>query len=320
MATLARHHQGLLLGISSPYARRGVLWEAYHQHHGKDGDPVLVWQAPTRAMNPTIPESFIAEESTKDPASAAAEYGALFRTDLEAFLSRDLVESCVVPGRHHLPPIPGVHYTAFIDPSGGVGDSMTLGIAHREGERVILDLLHERRAPLSPEATVAEFVEIARPYRVHEVIGDRYSEEFVREHFRSRGLAYTVSDRDRSALYVEMLPLLTSGRAQLLDDARLIAQLVALERRTGGSGKDAITHPRNQHDDVANAAAGALVHTAQWGEQAMFSDLGDRARREQAGDVPAWICPRCGGEKGTDGRCPRCDRPLWTWRQISGEF
>jgi hypothetical protein len=42
----------LLLGISSPYARRGELWRAYRDHFGKDGDPVLVWQAETRAMNP----------------------------------------------------------------------------------------------------------------------------------------------------------------------------------------------------------------------------------------------------------------------------
>jgi hypothetical protein len=308
MATLAAIGEGLLLGISSPYARAGVLWENYRAHYGQDGDPVLVWQADTRAMNPSIPEAFIASEYAKDPAAAKAEYGAEFRTDLEAFLSRELVECCVVPGRHRLPPIPGVHYTAFVDPSGGVGDSMTLGIAHREGERVILDLLHERRAPLSPEATVAEFVEIAKPYRVHEVTGDRYSEEFVREHFRSRGLAYTVSDRDRSALYVETLPLLTSGRAQLLDDARLIAQLVSLERRTGGSGKDAITHPRNQHDDVANAAAGCLVHAAAWGDQLMFADLGDQARREKAGDLPAWMCPTCRGDKRADGRCPRCEQ------------
>ena len=51
----------LLLGISSPYARRGVLWEAFRHHHAQDGDPVLVWQAPTLAMNPTIDQRIIAE-------------------------------------------------------------------------------------------------------------------------------------------------------------------------------------------------------------------------------------------------------------------
>jgi len=35
-----------LIGISSPYGRRGVLSDAYRKHHGWDGD-VLVWQAPT---------------------------------------------------------------------------------------------------------------------------------------------------------------------------------------------------------------------------------------------------------------------------------
>jgi len=38
----------------------------------------------------------------------------------------------VIPGRHELPPLPGVDYVAFVDPSGGSQDSMTL--AHAEGK------------------------------------------------------------------------------------------------------------------------------------------------------------------------------------------
>jgi hypothetical protein len=43
----------MLLLASSPYARKGALWDSYKKHYGKDGDPILVWQAPTRTMNPT---------------------------------------------------------------------------------------------------------------------------------------------------------------------------------------------------------------------------------------------------------------------------
>src|SRR5439155_660275 len=93
----------LLLAISSPYARRGCLWDAYRQHHGQDGDPVLVWQAPTRAMNPTVPEAVIAEAYAEDEAAAAAEYGAEFRRDVEAFLTREAVEAVVAPSRRELP-------------------------------------------------------------------------------------------------------------------------------------------------------------------------------------------------------------------------
>ena len=45
---------------------------------------MLVWQADTRTMNPTVPQSFIDTETEKDPANAAAEYGAQFRTDVSS--------------------------------------------------------------------------------------------------------------------------------------------------------------------------------------------------------------------------------------------
>ena len=43
----------MLLCASSPYARRGALWESYSRNFGKAGGP-LVWQASTRQMNPTV--------------------------------------------------------------------------------------------------------------------------------------------------------------------------------------------------------------------------------------------------------------------------
>ena len=69
----------LLLMISSPYARRGELYKAYKDHFGKDGDPVLVWQADSRTMNPLVPRIVIDNAYQADEASASAEYGAQFR-------------------------------------------------------------------------------------------------------------------------------------------------------------------------------------------------------------------------------------------------
>src|SRR6476620_11698892 len=85
----------MLLCASSPYARRGALWDAHRKHFGKDGDQVLVWHAPTREMNPTVPQRVIDEAMERDPASAAAEYGAEFRSDIESYISREAVESCI---------------------------------------------------------------------------------------------------------------------------------------------------------------------------------------------------------------------------------
>ena len=57
MATIPN---SLLLVISSPYARFGVLYEHHKDYYGKDDSEVLVWQAPTKLMNPTISKLFIA--------------------------------------------------------------------------------------------------------------------------------------------------------------------------------------------------------------------------------------------------------------------
>jgi hypothetical protein len=252
----------LLLCISSPYARRGELYRNYREHFGKDGDRVLVWQADTRSMNPLVSENIIADAYERDPSSAAAEYGAQFRSDIESFVSLESLEALVVPDRRSLPPVPGVSYRAFCDPSGGSGDSFTLAVAHLEGDRAVLDLALERRPPFSPEAVVEEFAAVLSQYRIASVTGDRYGGEFPRELFSKRGIYYEPSEKAKSDLYRELLPLLNAAKVELLDDRRLLTQLAGLERRTARGGKDSIDHAPSARDDVANSVAGALVRAA----------------------------------------------------------
>ncbi len=55
------------------------------------------------------------------------------------------------------------------------------------------------------------------------------------------------------------MPAINSGRIGLLDLKNIENQLIALERRTSRAGRDIVDHPPGQHDDLANAAAGALI-------------------------------------------------------------
>jgi len=258
MATIPN---AMLLCASSPYAQRGALHDAFKRHFGKDG-PILVWRAPTRAMNPTVPQRVIDDAVERDPQSAAAEYVAEFRTDVETFVSRNVVEAAVVEGRHELPPAADVCYLAFVDPSGGSSDSMTLAIVHLSGNRVIVDLLRERRAPFSPDDVAREFSETLKSYHIASVRGDRFGAEWPRERFRVHGVEYLIATKPKSELYLNLLPLLNSGRVELLDHQKCLAQLCSLERRTARGGRDTIDHAPGAHDDVANALAGACVYAA----------------------------------------------------------
>jgi len=84
------------------------------------------------------------------------------------------------------------------------------------------------------------------------------------EQFRKFGIHYEPSTRPKSQLYVDLLPLINSHRIELLDDARLINQLCALERRTARGGRDSIDHPPGGRDDVVNTVAGLASINNRW--------------------------------------------------------
>ena len=251
----------LLLAASTPYARRGELFNAYRRHFGKDGN-TLVWKAHTRLMNPSVPESVIKEAFERDPVSAASEFGDEnvfdFRSDIAQFIDRAVVEACISEGIRERPPVSGVQYAAFVDPSGGLHDSMTLAIAHREGDAAVIDAVREQRPPFSPDACVKDFVRTLKSFRVNRVVGDAYAGEWARQPFERLGVSYVLSNKTRSNLYLDALPHLNSRNVQLLDDPRTVTQFCGLERRTSRTGKDIVDHGPHGHDDVVNSVCGAI--------------------------------------------------------------
>jgi hypothetical protein len=169
------------------------------------------------------------------------------------------IEACIVKSRTVLPPQDGVQYTAFVDPSGGSADDFTLAVAHADTQgRVILDCLIDQGPrtgkTFSPESAIQKFCDVLKLYRVHKVVGDRYAGEWPREQFKKLSIDYELSDKNRSQLYSAFEPMLNGGLVEMLDSPKLMQQLVSLIRR--GIKIDA---PSGEHEDHANAVAGALV-------------------------------------------------------------
>jgi len=248
----------ILMIASSPYAKRGELYRIFRRYYGQSTGTTLVWKAATQEMNPTIPASFLAEQYEEDPERAASEFGAEFRNDVAAFITREVIEACTIPGRFELPYLSTNQYRAFVDPSGGSSDSFTLAIAHEEADIAVLDCVREIKAPFSPDAATKEMADTIKAYGLNSVTGDRYGGEWPRERFRAHGINYLLSEKDRSGLYLEALPRLNAGKVELLDLKQIERQFCGLERRTARSGKDSVDHAPGSHDDVVNAIAGVL--------------------------------------------------------------
>lgn len=249
----------LLICIGSPYRRSGVVYEAWKKHYGKDDSTILVVQADTRTMNPTVPQRVIDEAMERDPIAASAEYLAQFRSDVGSFLDVDLIERAIERGRRERAAQDRFRYVAFTDPSGGAHDSFTLGIAHEENGRYVLDVCRGVKPPFDPSVVTKEFSVLLRSYRCYEVVGDRYSGEWVREAFDKNGISYKHSELTKSEIYLESLPLFSQGCVDLLDIQPLTVELMQLERRTSRNGRDAVDHPPGGRDDLANSCCGALV-------------------------------------------------------------
>lgn len=249
---------GMLVGISSPYRKVGLLHAKHRDHFGRDGD-VLVIKAPTMLLNPTIDAAVIARAKESDPEAARAEWDGEFRGDLSSMFDDALIDAAVEHSRPlELPPRNGVKYHAFADISGGRHDASTLAIGHFDEGRFICDVMRGQGAPHDPKAVVGEFAALAKAYGVTEVTGDNYAGEWVATAFRDAGMTYTRSELARSGLYLEALPHFAREAVRIPDHHQLVRELRLLERRTSRSGRDSVDHPQGGTDDYANALAGCI--------------------------------------------------------------
>ncbi len=250
---------GKLVGISSPYARKGYCWQTYQKHHGNDSGKVLVWNCGSRAMNPTLSQSIVDQALQEDLAAAKSEYLGEFRDDIALWLPIEVIQQCVIAGRKELVPRQGISYSAFADLSGGRSDSAALAIAHQADGKTVLDLLRQWRAPFNPTLAIQDMADLLKSYHLRGCTGDRYAGEFVTQGFGKFGITYRPAEKSKSELYLDFLGRLCSQQVELLDDETLIKQLAALERRVRSGGRDVVDHGPNQYDDIANCAAGVTV-------------------------------------------------------------
>jgi hypothetical protein len=254
---LATTH-GKLIAISSPYAKSGWAYQTFVKHFANDASrDILVWNAASKVMNSTLSNKFLARMKAEDLSSYLSEFEAQFRDDVMSFVPIELIENLVVKQRYENIPRPEIRYSAFVDLSGGRGDASALAIGHRDDKKkIILDALDYHPSPHNPHAVIANMATRLNEWGIRRITGDAYSAEFAGRAFQDRGISYTKSDKTKSQLYADLLPILCAGEIELLDNPRLVKQLGSLERRTRAGGKDVIDHPPKAHDDLSNAVAG----------------------------------------------------------------
>ena len=213
-------------------------------------------------MNPTLPERLVLEALAEDEQKARAEWLGMFRDDVSNLLDRDVVEA-LVDDVEVRPYDPTKRYAAHVDPSGGRSDSMTLAVGHRDGDRILIDCLLERRPTFDPQEVCADFASALRRYQLHHCESDAYSAEWIKSAFSRESIGVRQADRTTSESFLELLPLVVGRRIRFVKNSRLVTQLSNLERRVTRGGREQVGHPQNGgHDDLAAAVAGVAAQLA----------------------------------------------------------
>lgn len=175
-----------------------------------------------------------------------------------AYFDGGLIDAAIVHGVTELPPEHGLDFVAWCDMSGGSNDDAVLAIGHKDNEeRLLLDFVGSQngKPPFNPRDAVAKFARVLRRYGISQVTGDAYAGEIFVNDFREYGIDYVKSDlKSATEVYEKFEPLLNAGDVELLDHPTLIKQLQTLVVRGAK-----ITHQSGDHDDWANAVAGAIV-------------------------------------------------------------
>jgi hypothetical protein len=261
----------MLVAISTPHRQNGLLWEKFDAHYGRDDDRVLVIRASSQQLNPTLDEDEIHAALAADPAAASAEYLAEFRADLESFLSREVIDGCVDKDRPiELPPQRAHVYHGFLDAAEGGrnGDSFAAGVAHLESGILVCDAVRETKPPFKPTEVMETMVlPLFRWYGVRGAKADKHAEGFVKDLAQRAGVTIEADAPTKSDIYREMMPWMTSRKCRLPPLDRLTNQIFGLERIRGG---ERIDHQRGGHDDLVNAAFGAMLQAAsapQWNSE-----------------------------------------------------
>ena len=133
--------RGPLVLASSAYARAGALYETWREHFGQDSGDTLVAYGTSRDFNPSLPQTEIDRALAEDRTRNDADILSKWRSDIERFISLDVVEGCI-GDFCATPPARDTSYRCFVDPASGSGEEpFTLSIAHKQNDQIVIDCI-----------------------------------------------------------------------------------------------------------------------------------------------------------------------------------
>lgn len=262
---------GKILLLSSPWLQSGIFWDLFKQANSGNFPHMVVAQAPTWEINPTISRDFLEQEKARDPELFRIEYGAEFTGNVAAFLDPQLVEAAINHERGLLAPKNKCRYYLSLDPAKGGRDQYTAVVCHYdEHKRLIVDLFHEFNATWSDgrknQVAIAEvedwIINQHKLYNFRQVVLDQYNSAATIQRLSGRlrieELTWTLPRKIQA--YQKLKELINGFKLELYPHPKAIQQLKNLQVLYRANGTWGVSGGSGAAvDDFASALAGAVL-------------------------------------------------------------
>lgn len=156
------------------------------------------------------------------------------------------------------------NYVAAMDPAFR-HDDFAFSIFHTTTDGTVVQDLLRVWSPnqrggvrLEPQSILSEIGSICHNWNIGVVYSDQYQLESLQQ--MAQEYQFSVIGKDftgisKSKMYGSLLHLMRTNKIKLLDDSRIVSQLVLLEKKLNAMNQVRISAPQGRHDDIASVVA-----------------------------------------------------------------
>lgn len=263
-ALLQFDDKGLLIKLSSPAIKQGVLYNEYKKWMDSTlPESYIVFKAPSWVWNTILPKRRFIDEWKIDPDGFDSEYRSNFVDSVSDFLNSNFIDLCKITGTEFEAPEAGktTTYSAAID-AAYKGDTFTFSVVGNTENRIKQYICKgwegDKKDPVKI-SEVAQYIRtICKEYGINSVSADQYSFEPLREIFETYGVTLvekTFTNTFKKKIYFNLKRLINSQQLDLLDHEKLLKELKEINVTQTGSGQIKIGHPPGGSDDYADSLA-----------------------------------------------------------------
>ena len=263
--------QGMVLKLSNPGIKQGVLYNEYSRRHQLPKN-FAVFKAPSWVWNDILESKDFAIEYQLDPEGFDWEYRANFVDSISNFISPEFVDLCVQKGIRFNPPeakTKNIIYSAALD-AAFKGDRFAFTLLGMDDSRIKQYISKtwqgSRQNPVKATEVASYIRNVLKEFKISRVSADQYAFQPLREIFDQFNITLeenVFTNTYKKKIYFNLKRLFHNQTIDILDDSILIGEVKQLQVEQTATGIIRIGHPTGGKDDCADCLSIAAYNLTQ---------------------------------------------------------